>query len=154
MAVLIFCFWVVLNGRLTVEIALFGAAISAALYLFACRVLDYKPRYDLLAVKSIPWAVTYFVVLVREMVLATLSMAGWVFNHRDIPEPVIVLFHPPLERAFSHVLLANSITLTPGTITVDMHDGEFRVHCYDKSMAAGLDSSPFVRLLKKLEETL
>ena len=48
-------------------------------------------------------------------------------------------------------MLANSITLTPGTITVDLKDGEYLVHCYDKSMGDGIDESGFVTLLRKLE---
>ena len=154
MAVLFFCFWVILNGRLTAEIAVFGLIISAAAYWFVCRFLDYKPRYDLVAVRHLPWAIRYFIVLVREVCLAALTMARYVFDHRDIPEPVLVIFRPPLRTSFAQTLLANSISLTPGTITVSIVDDTFRVHCYDKAMAAGLDDSVFVRLLQKLEESL
>ena len=154
MAVLIFLFWVVLNGRLTAEIAVFGLVISGALYAFLWKFLDYKPRYDLLLTKSLPQAVRYLAVLIREVVLSALVMAGYVFNHRDIPEPVLVSFTPPLKTAFARTLLADSITLTPGTITVDMRDGVFQVHCYDRTMAEGLDSSVFVRLLQRWEAAL
>ena len=59
MAVLFFLFWVVLNGRITAEIAVFGLVISAALYVFMCKVLDWRPRYDLLLVRSLPLAGLY-----------------------------------------------------------------------------------------------
>lgn len=154
MALLFFVFWVVLNGRLTWEIAVFGAGISAGAYLFICLFLDYKPRYDLVLLKTLPWLVRYLLVLIREVTLATVTMAGWIFNHRDIPEPVLVSFRPPLETDLARTLLANSITLTPGTITVEMVGGDFQVHCYDKSMAEGLDDSVFVRLLRQWEEAL
>ena len=52
----------------------------------------------------------------------------------------------------ARVLLANSITLTPGTITVSQEGDEYVVHCLDKSFAEGLDNSIFVTLLQKLEE--
>lgn len=154
MALLFFGFWIALNGRLTVEIAVFGAVISAAAYWFICRFLDYAPRYDLIALKHLPWLVMYALVLVREVALATLTMAGWIFNRRDIPEPVLVTFRPPLKTDLARTMLANSITLTPGTITVAMEDGDFRVHCYDKAMAEGIDDGPFVRMLRKLEGTV
>ena len=48
--------------------------------------------------------------------------------------------------------LANSITLTPGTITISLDDGLFTVHCLDKSMAEGIADSRFVRLLQRIEE--
>ena len=154
MALLFFLFWIVLNDRLTPEIAVFGLAVSAALYLFICLFLDYKPRYDLVALKNLPWIITYILILIREIASAAIAMVGWIFNHRDIPEPVLVSFRPPLKTAFARTLLANSITLTPGTITVDMHDGVFRVHCYDISMAKGIDNSVFVRLLRQMEAAL
>ena len=46
---------------------------------------------------------------------------------------------------------ANSITLTPGTITVSLTDNEYTVHCLDKELAEGISSSVFVKLLTKLE---
>lgn len=154
MAVLIFLFWVVLNGRLTAEIAVFGLIVSGLLYVFLIKFLDYRPRYDLLLVRSLPAAVRYLLALIREIVLATLVMARYVFDHRDIPEPVLVSFRPPLKTAFARSVLANSITLTPGTITVDTRGGMFQVHCYDRTMAEGLDQSVFVRLLRQWEAVL
>lgn len=154
MAVLFFGFWVVLNGRLTAEIALFGVGISAALYLFLCLFLDYKPRYDWIGLRILPLMCLYIVAQVREVILAALTMAGWVFNTREIPEPALVSFHPALKTAFARTLLANSITLTPGTITVDMYHGDFHVHCYDISMANGLDNSVFIHLLQRMEAEL
>lgn len=154
MAALIFLLWIVFNGRWTAEIAVFGLAVSGALYLFAWRFLDYKPRYDLILLRSLPLAGRYLLALVREVALSALVMMGYVFDHRDIPEPVLVSFRPPLTTELARTLLAGSITLTPGTITVDLRDGVFQVHCYDRTMAEGLDRSVFVRLLQRWEAAL
>lgn len=154
MGILLFLFWVVLNGRMTAEIAVFGLAVSAALYLFACKCLDWRPRYDWIALRSLPLLAQYGLLLVKEIVLSSLTMAGFIFSHRDIPEPVLVTFRPPLRTGLARVVLANSITLTPGTITVNMHEGDFQVHCYDSAMAKDLDKSGFVRLLQRWEATL
>lgn len=154
MAALIFLFWIVCNGRITAEIAVFGLVISAAAYIFTWRFLDYRPRYDLLLAKSLPQAARYLAVLIREVAMSALVMMGYVFNHRDVPEPVLVSFRPQLKTELARTLLAGSITLTPGTITVDTRDGVFQVHCYDRSMAEGLDCSIFVRLLQTWEAAL
>ena len=50
------------------------------------------------------------------------------------------------------MLLANSITLTPGTITVSVEDDRFCVHCLDKELAEGMEDSVFVKLLEEMEE--
>jgi multicomponent Na+:H+ antiporter subunit E len=49
------------------------------------------------------------------------------------------------------VLLANSITLTPGTITVSVHGDEFCVHALDSSLAEGIEEGGFVHILRKME---
>ena len=66
-------------------------------------------------------------------------------------EPVLVSFSSDMKTDLGKAFLANAITLTPGTITVMLENSEFVVHCLDKSLAAGMDSSVFVQLLKKLE---
>ena len=50
------------------------------------------------------------------------------------------------------VALANSITLTPGTITVDLHDNHYTVHALDASMVDGLDDGVFVQKLMDMEK--
>ena len=50
------------------------------------------------------------------------------------------------------MLLANSITLTPGTITVSVEGNRFCVHCLDWELADGVEDSVFVELLKEMEE--
>ncbi|MBQ8547563.1 MAG: Na+/H+ antiporter subunit E, partial [Lachnospiraceae bacterium] len=58
-----------------------------------------------------------------------------------------------LKTDLARTVLANSITLTPGTITVELTEDEFKVHCLDKEMAEGIEDSVFVRLLLKMERT-
>ena len=54
-------------------------------------------------------------------------------------EPSIVKFHTRLKSDFALFLLANSITLTPGTITVKVLGDEFYIHSISKASAKGLD---------------
>ena len=60
-------------------------------------------------------------------------------------------FNTDLKTGLAKVLLANSITLTPGTITVSVEDNRFCVHCLDRELAEGLEDSAFVELLKEIE---
>ena len=66
-------------------------------------------------------------------------------------EPVIVRFRVDLETELARVILANSITLTPGTITVLLEGNEYTVHCLDKCLAEGMEDSSFVKMLQKIE---
>ena len=67
------------------------------------------------------------------------------------PEPAFVYFDTAFQTGLAKVLLANSITLTPGTITVALEDNEYTVHCLDRRFGEGLADSSFVRLLHKIE---
>ena len=64
---------------------------------------------------------------------------------------MLVRFRTTLRTRVARVLLANSITLTPGTITVTLEGDELTVHCLDKTLAEGLSDGIFVRELEKLE---
>ena len=152
MGIVFFLFWIILNGRVTFEIIVFGLVISASVYLFSCKFLDYDIRTEIRLARKLPLVLWIIIVLIREIVKATLAMIGFIFNFRDIPEPCVVHFKTALHTNAARYALATFITLTPGTITVRLRDEEFQVHCYDKEMARGIDESVFVKLLLKMEE--
>lgn len=65
--------------------------------------------------------------------------------------PAVVRLQVPLEEASSRVLLSNSITLTPGTVTIRQQEEEFLVLCLDKDGGEAIPDWNLVRILKKLE---
>jgi energy-converting hydrogenase B subunit A len=64
------------------------------------------------------YAIAYFIVLVVEIIKATFDVALRTLNGKV--EPVIVEIETELKRPVSQVILANSITLTPGTLSIDL----------------------------------
>ena len=66
-------------------------------------------------------------------------------------DPVLVTVRVPLRTEFARFMLANSITLTPGTITVDADSDRFTVHCLHGRLIEGISDSTFVHLLQKME---
>ena len=73
-----------------------------------------------------------------------------IWNRREMPDPVIVEFHSGLQGNWRNALLANSITLTPGTYTVFLEGDRLIVHSLCPAYAEGLEDSVFVRMLKKI----
>lgn len=151
MFLLFFLIWVIFNGQLTWEIAAFGVVIAAVMYLFICRFMGYKPEMDLLLCRKFLLILQYVFVLVREIVKANYAVMKLILSSRYEIEPVIVKFKTDLKTTPARILLANSITLTPGTITVSLEGDEYVVHCLDKELAKGINSSIFVTLLRRLE---
>ena len=138
-------FWILLNGRFTWEIFLFGLGVSAAVYWFICRFMDYSLRKDLLLF------IWFLGVLLREIARANLGVLKLILSPKYEPEPALVYFRSDLRTGIGKVLLANSITLTPGTITVSVEGNEFCVHCLDKEMAEGIEDSVFVHIIRRME---
>ena len=153
MLVLLFALWLVFNGKITLEIVLFGIVLSVAVYLFCWKFLEYSPKRELLALRLLPQGIGYFFVLIWEIVKANAATISLIVSPKYDVEPVLVTFRTDLKTDLARTVLANSITLTPGTITVELTEDEFKVHCLDKEMAEGLDDSIFVRLLRKMEKT-
>lgn len=152
MLLLFFLVWVIFNGRLTLEIALFGVAVAGTVFAFVCKFMDYSLRKELCFYKRIPAFVQYLYCLIKEIITANLVVSRMILTRKEQMEPVIVHVHTDLKSETARVILANSITLTPGTITVSLTEDDLLVHCLDKSLSEGMDDSVFVRLLKKMED--
>ena len=141
-----------LNGRLTVEIALIGILISGALYLLVCRFMGCSPKSDMKAVKQAGLALRYVYVLLREIFKANLDVIRLVLSPKFEIRPVLLFFKTNLKTDSARTALANSITLTPGTITVSLENDELCVHCLDKSFAKGVDDGAFALFLTEWEK--
>lgn len=152
MLLLFFLAWVVFNGGLTLEIALFGIAVAGAVFAFVCRFMDYSLKKELRFYRLVPAFGQYLYCLIREIVLANITVCRMILTRKEEMEPVLVHVHTDLKSETARVILANSITLTPGTITVSLTDDKLLVHCLDKSLSEGMEDSVFVRLLRKMEE--
>jgi multicomponent Na+:H+ antiporter subunit E len=152
MVIFIFVVWLILNGKVTAEICCFGLGITAALFYFMCRFMGYSTRKEILLWRLLPLMVQYMGVLVAEIVKANLVVLKIVLNPLVQPEPALVYFDTDLKSDLGKVMLANSITLTPGTITVSVEDNHYCVHCLDRELSDGIENSVFVELLKKIEE--
>jgi len=64
------------------------------------------------------YAIAYIIILIIEIIKATIDVALRTVNGKD--DPVIVEIETELKRPISQVILANSITLTPGTLSIDV----------------------------------
>ncbi len=151
MFILFFVIWVIFNGQITTEVVLFGLVVAAAVYAFSCKYMGWSPKKDLWLLKKSGLIVQYLFLLLSEIIKANVATIRTMVSYEKEPHPVLVRFRTRLQGKLVRVLLANSITLTPGTITVSLKDDELTVHCLDESMSEGLENSSFERLLLKIE---
>ncbi|MDD5952060.1 MAG: Na+/H+ antiporter subunit E [Oscillospiraceae bacterium] len=143
--------WIVFNGRFTIEILIFGIVLAAALYLFVWKVMGFGPKQEKEVLKKFGKMVLYGLLVFKEIVKANWGVLKIVLNPKSKIEPKMVYFKTDLKKDTSKVALANSITITPGTITVNVCDDVFCVHALDASMADGIDECDFVVKLREME---
>ncbi len=144
--------WIILNGRLTVEIVCVGLFVSALVDLFCLRVLGVRrhpaaPGWPALALGL----AKYLCYLLREVFRCNLAVIRLILSPRLTVEPELHVFRTRLATDAGRVALANSITLTPGTITCTLEGDELCVHALDSTTGAGVDASGFEARLLELE---
>ncbi|MGN1451281.1 MAG: Na+/H+ antiporter subunit E [Eubacteriales bacterium] len=152
MLIVLIALWLVLNARITPEVLIIGVAVCVPVYLFAVKFLGYSPKKEMKYAAKAVFFIGYVFVLLWEILKANFAVVGFILKPSARPSPVVVTFSPPIKTRLLQVVLANSITLTPGTITLNVENGEFTVHCLDESMSTGLGESVFVKMLSRLEK--
>ncbi len=155
-AALLLFLWFVFNAKMTWELLAFGLTISLGISWFVHRFVipgfTHEKQWRIL--RSMPDYLRYLWLLIREIIKANFSVMRLVFTDRDIVVPKLASFKTRLNSPFARVVFADSITLTPGTITVHMQGDEFLVHCLDEGMEEGLAGGVFDVELLRLEAKL
>ena len=151
MILLYFALWIVLNGRITPEILVFGVILSGAAAALTARLRGRTLDEEKQLARRLPLLICYAGILTAEIIKASLAVMHMIWNRREMPDPVIVDFHSGLQGNWRNALLANSITLTPGTYTV-FQDGDHLVaHSLCPAYAENIEDSVFVRMLKRIQ---
>lgn len=151
MLLIFFLAWIIFNGNVTTEIVIFGLVISIAVFAFMCKFTGYSIKKEKSFYRKALVGIKYIAILIKEIIMANIAVSHMILTSKEVMEPVLVKFRTNLKTETARVLLANSITLTPGTITVSLEEDELVVHCLDKSLAEGMEDSIFVKILEEME---
>ena len=153
MYLLYFLLWVIFNGNFTLEICLLGIVIAGGIFAFTCKFMDYSVEKEKQNIRRILKFIRYCCVLVKEIVKANFAVMHMILSEKEEVEPALVSFHSDMETSVGKAMVANAITLTPGTITVSLEDSEYVVHCLDDDLAVGMADSIFVKLISDMEKS-
>lgn len=151
----LFALWLILNGRITLELVLIGIVLSLLLSTFAIRFCGWSVQYETLVLRLSGKLLAYFALLFKEIIKANLDVIRVILSPslKEL-DPQLVFFDCKLQSAVCKTMLADSITITPGTITVGMYDSTLCVHALNKSFAAGAKDGPFLPRLQEIEKEL
>ncbi len=127
---LCFVFWLLLTWSFTAQELIAGAVVSLAVALFASGFFIHENAFLLFNPARLLALVSYVFVFLGELFKANLDVAKRCFGGcRDV-NPGIVKVPVELEGDYAQAMLANSITLTPGTITLDIAEQDGKTWYY------------------------
>jgi multicomponent Na+:H+ antiporter subunit E len=123
--------WLLLSGiydLLHISFGIFSVILVMALnYPLRKRLFSLEENSEALKL-SLPRLILYILWLLWQIVIASMQVAFVVLHPRLPIDPALLRFKTRLGNTSAKVILGNSITLTPGTITMDITDNEFLVH--------------------------
>ena len=122
----LFAFWLALSGHYTPLILTFGV--------LSCLLVVYiSLRMDVVDHEGVPYhmagrLLAYVPWLMKEIFVANIEVARVILDPKLPISPRLVVFHGTQDTDAGRALYANSITLTPGTITTGVEGHDFQVH--------------------------
>ncbi len=145
----LFCFWLVLSGQYTV------ITVPAGI-LSVIGVVALSHRMDIAdeeghPIHLVPRTLTYWPWLVVEIAKSTWDVTKIILSPKLPISPTLIRVKASQRSAVGVATYANSITLTPGTITARVSGHEFLVHAVTRSGAEDLAEGTMDRRVKKFE---
>jgi multicomponent Na+:H+ antiporter subunit E len=149
-------FWLLITFKFTVANFAVGAVASLITSAIFGRYYFHNV-YKFLQPRRYLWFVIYLVTFIWACIKANFDVAYRVLHPAMPIRPGIVKFKTSLRSEFAKTLLANSITMTPGTITVDIIDDDFYVHWIyirseDPAVYTKMITGQFEEYIKKFAE--
>ncbi len=128
--ILLFVVWLMFTSSLAMQEVLVGAGVSFLIAIPSNRFFTgIQPRH--FSPLNLFYMVEYFFIFLWALIVANLDVARRVISPRLPINPGIVKFRTRLTSDFARMILANSITLTPGTLSVDVIGDTFYIHWID-----------------------
>ena len=145
-------FWLLLSARFDWQHLLIGALFSLVLTAaWAGITIGEHARATSFTLKQLFMFFYYMLCLTMEVFIANFKVARIVLHPRLPISPGLVIMRNELKRDLSRVLYANSITLTPGTLTVDLEGDLHIVHAFTRRAGIDVQHWYLFDIMKKIE---
>ncbi len=126
----LFLFWFLLNGSLALDTLAIGVLVSITITLLFKDSLSFFTEFRFNK-KAVLAGISYYGYFFRELFKSNLKLASIIVTPSLPINPGIVRVKTCLTSRMGRLMLANSITMTPGTLTVEISDEWLYIHCVD-----------------------
>jgi len=151
MPLVLVALWIVFNGRVQGDVLVSGIIVASLVSVFCYRYMGYRFKQDLFVLRNVARIARYFFIVVVQMFLANIQIVGYVLVHSDKVKPTIIHFQPDVNTVPGRVMLANTITIIPGSVTGEMTNNGFSVHALTPEIAKAQQGSVFERYICEME---
>ncbi len=121
---LLFGMWLILTANFQIANVLIGAAVSFSIALLYLKLFTHN-AFEFI---SPFWLGVYLWVLLKNLIISNLRITKRTLSKDMKLSPAIVAVKTNLDSDWKKLLLANSITLTPGTLTLDIKGDTLFIH--------------------------
>ncbi len=143
--VLLFVMWLILTANLQMANILIGLVVSFSISLLYIKLFTHK-AFEFI---SPFWLGVYLWILLKNLIISNLRITKRTLSKDMKLSPAIVSVKTNLESDWKKLLLANSITLTPGTLTLDVVDDTLYIHIIEH-----YEDSDKERITKEFEDVI
>jgi multicomponent Na+:H+ antiporter subunit E len=147
-----FIFWLILIPRYTIENIIAGLLVCWGVIWFSSDLLIEEDQASIYSRKGIKLYFRYVVNLVIEIVKANIDVAKIVLSKNMDIQPHFFKVPLHIKKDLNKVIYANAITLTPGTLSVDIEQDYILVHALTNAAANGIEGSVLEKGIIELEE--
>ena len=149
---LLFLFWLVLSPGMGLQTISLGLILSGLVVYYSKEILFSELEMPLYKMTHFLNMLHFIVVLVKEIFKANIDVAKIVLDPKMPIQPHFIKVPMMLKNDMNKVIFGNSVTLTPGTLTVDIRDDGFIIHALTEEAAEAMDNSFIEQWMQKQED--
>jgi len=151
--ILLFGFWLILSPGVTFQTILLGGAVSLLVVYYSKDILFTTDEMPLYRFRHLVNMVRFIGILLVEIIKANIDVAKIVLNPKMPIRPQFIRVPMMLKNDMNKVIYGNSVTLTPGTLTVDIDETGFIIHALTDEAAEAMTDSFIETWVVRQEET-
>lgn len=149
---LLFGFWLLLTYTFDLFSIIVGIVVVLMVLWYNKDLIINEHESNLYSIKMVFRLIKFLLVLIKEIIVANIQVAKIVLNPKMPIQASFFQYPVQLKKPMNQVIYANAITLTPGTLTIDIKEDYFVIHALTDSARDGLYGSDLERAANQLED--
>lgn len=143
-------FWLALSGHYTTLLLVLGAACCIWIQLVSRRmdIIDHEGY----PIHLVPWRIVlYWIWLIKEIIVSTWVVIRMILSPRMNISPKVKRISAQEMNEMEKTIYANSITLTPGTLTLEVENDELEIHTLRGDLLESLERGDMANRIRVME---